>query len=195
MRRELLLEAAAASLREKGLKRFSVDELSRTLHISKKTIYLFFDSKKSLIESAVDYMLCKFASEVEYVGRTEPNLLRGLVYSVMAGVRFFCSIPLHTFYEIKECGTCNEMVDRVTERVNRFYSYNMEQAADDGYIEKGLKFETVGAVIRAQFIAQYAEDDANDVMKRSFNILVTILYGIATGKGKAEMENIIIKGL
>lgn len=196
MRREVLLDAAAASLRERGLKRFSVDELSRTLHISKRTIYDFFENKRSLVESAVDYMLCRLVSEVEYVGRTEPNSLRGLLYSVMAGVRFFCSMPLRIYSEIKECGGCNEIMDRMTGRVNELYSRNMERAADDGYIERGLKFETVGDVIRAQFIAQYADDyDTNAVMKRSFNILVTILYGIATGKGKAEMENIIIRGL
>ena len=54
----------------------------------------------------------------------------------------------------------------------------------------------VGNVIKAQFTAQYVGDyDMNTILERIFNILITIFYGIATSKGKAELENILIKGL
>lgn len=192
MKREKLLEAAAAGLKERGMKRFSVDELARNLHISKKTIYDLFDSKKSLVESAVEYMLSELASDVENIGQSEPNSLRGLVYSIMAGVKFFCTMPSHTYSEIRECAVCNEIVGNTAERVERLLSRN----ADEEYLNKGLNFETVSNVIKAQFTAQYAGDyDANTILERTFNILITILYGIATQKGKAELENILIKGL
>lgn len=196
MKKEKLLDAAAASLMEKGLRRFSVDELSRNLHVSKKTVYEFFDSKKSLMESAVEHMLCKLASDVESIAVNEPNALRGLVYSIMAGVRFFCMMPQHTYSDMRECTGCNEIVGKAAQRVEVLFSRYMERAADDGYIEKGLNYEMVGNVIKAQFTAQYVGDyDMNTILERIFNILITIFYGIATSKGKAELENILIKGL
>lgn len=196
MKKEKLLDAAAASLMEKGLRRFSVDELSRNLHVSKKTVYEFFDSKKSLMESAVEHMLCKLASDVESIAVNELNALRGLVYSIMAGVRFFCMMPQHTYSDMRECAGCNEIVGKAAQRVEELFSRNMERAADDGYIEKGLNYEMVGNVIKAQFTAQYVGDyDMNAILERIFNILITIFYGIATSKGKAELENILIKGL
>lgn len=196
MKKEKLLDAAAASLMEKGLRRFSVDELSRNLHVSKKTVYEFFDSKKSLMESAVEHMLCKLASDVESIAVNEPNALRGLVYSIMAGVRFFCMMPQHTYSDMRECAGCNEIVGKAAQRVEELFSRYMERAADDGYIEKGLNYEMVGNVIKAQFTAQYVGDyDMNTILERIFNILITIFYGIATSKGKAELENILIKGL
>lgn len=196
MKKEKLLDAAAASLMEKGLRRFSVDELSRNLHVSKKTVYEFFDSKKSLMESAVEHMLCKLASDVESIAVNEPNALRGLVYSIMAGVRFFCMMPQHTYSDMRECAGCNEIVGKAAQRVEELFSRNMERAADDGYIEKGLNYEMVGNVIKAQFTAQYVGDyDMNAILERIFNILITIFYGIATSKGEAELENILIKGL
>lgn len=196
MKKEKLLDAAAASLMEKGFRRFSVDELSRNLHVSKKTVYEFFDSKKSLMESAVEHMLCKLASDVESIAVNEPNALRGLVYSIMAGVRFFCMMPQHTYSDMRECAGCNEIVGKAAQRVEELFSRYMERAADDGYIEKGLNYEMVGNVIKAQFTAQYVGDyDMNAILERIFNILITIFYGIATSKGKAELENILIKGL
>lgn len=195
-KKEKLLDAAAASLMEKGLRRFSVDELSRNLHVSKKTVYEFFDSKKSLMESAVEHMLCKLASDVESIAVNEPNALRGLVYSIMAGVRFFCMMPQHTYSDMRECAGCNEIVGKAAQRVEELFSRYMERAADDGYIEKGLNYEMVGNVIKAQFTAQYVGDyDMNAILERIFNILITMFYGIATSKGKAELENILIKGL
>lgn len=196
MKKEKLLDAAAASLMEKGFRRFSVDELSRNLHVSKKTVYEFFDSKKSLMESAVEHMLCKLASDVESIAVNEPNALRGLVYSIMAGVRFFCMMPQHTYSDMRECAGCNEIVGKAAQRVEELFSRYMERAADDGYIEKGLNYEMVGNVIKAQFTAQYVGDyDMNAILERIFNILITMFYGIATSKGKAELENILIKGL
>ena len=175
MKKEKLLDAAAASLMEKGLRRFSVDELSRNLHVSKKTVYEFFDSKKSLMESAVEHMLCKLASDVESIAVNEPNALRGLVYSIMAGVRFFCMMPQHTYSDMRECAGCNEIVGKAAQRVEELFSRYMERAADDGYIEKGLNYEMVGNVIKAQFTAQYVGDyDMNAILERIFNILITI---------------------
>ena len=133
---------------------------------------------------------------MESIAVNEPNALRGLVYSIMAGVRFFCMMPQHTYSDMRECAGCNEIVGKAAQRVEALFSRYMERAADDGYIEKGLNYEMVGNVIKAQFTAQYVGDyDMNTILERIFNILITIFYGIATSKGKAELENILIKGL
>ena len=51
--RERLLDAALLAFNEKGA-RFTLDDISKTLNISKKTIYTVFSGKKELIGEMID---------------------------------------------------------------------------------------------------------------------------------------------
>ncbi len=51
--RERLLDAALLAFNEKGAK-FTLDDISKTLNISKKTIYTVFSGKKELIGEMID---------------------------------------------------------------------------------------------------------------------------------------------
>lgn len=52
---EMILEGTLAVFNKKGIK-FTMDDIARTLGISKKTIYTVFDDKESMFMSMVDYL-------------------------------------------------------------------------------------------------------------------------------------------
>ena len=54
--REEILDATIVLFNQKGLK-FTMDDLARELHRSKKTIYVIFPDKKKLLDEMVDYIL------------------------------------------------------------------------------------------------------------------------------------------
>ena len=53
--REIILEGTIKAFNKKGLK-FTMDDVAKTLGISKKTIYTVFSDKESLFYAMVDYM-------------------------------------------------------------------------------------------------------------------------------------------
>ena len=53
--RETILEGTIKVFNQKGLK-FTMDDVAKTLGMSKKTIYTVFDDKESMFYDMVDYM-------------------------------------------------------------------------------------------------------------------------------------------
>ncbi|MGP7818083.1 TetR/AcrR family transcriptional regulator [Niallia sp. 01092] len=55
--KERILETASHLIEKYGLRRFTLDEISRMLSISKKTIYVYFHSKNDIISAYFDAVL------------------------------------------------------------------------------------------------------------------------------------------
>lgn len=55
--KERILTAASHLIEQYGLKKFTLDEISRTLGISKKTIYVFFPGKDAIISAYFDSVI------------------------------------------------------------------------------------------------------------------------------------------
>nr|WP_277443753.1 helix-turn-helix domain-containing protein [Pelotomaculum isophthalicicum] len=49
-----MLQAASRQIEKYGFRKFTIDDIASDLGISKKTIYKYFISKKSLIGAVVD---------------------------------------------------------------------------------------------------------------------------------------------
>jgi AcrR family transcriptional regulator len=82
--KEKILDAAAELIRRYGLKKFTVDEISEELKISKKTIYKYFPSKDDIIREYFDIAI---TSDIEGI-RQElsletdfQNKIRSIVHS------------------------------------------------------------------------------------------------------------------
>lgn len=66
MLREKILDGAVAVYRKKGLK-FTMDDLAREIHISKKTIYTVFRDKKHLVYDLVNYVFDQIKDSEEQI--------------------------------------------------------------------------------------------------------------------------------
>lgn len=56
--KELIMEATIVEFSKKGIK-FTMDDISRQLNISKKTIYSLFSEKEALLSETVDYFFTR----------------------------------------------------------------------------------------------------------------------------------------
>lgn len=52
--RERIINSAISQVNKFGLRRFTVDDIAKDLGISKKTIYKYFDSKRDIINAAIE---------------------------------------------------------------------------------------------------------------------------------------------
>ncbi|MBJ7880942.1 TetR/AcrR family transcriptional regulator [Gelidibacter salicanalis] len=66
-RKSDLLECSILNFTQFGSKRFTLDELARSLGISKKTIYKYFDNKEDLVTQSLSYLLDKYLAEIDTI--------------------------------------------------------------------------------------------------------------------------------
>ncbi len=99
--REEIIKAAIRLSEESGVK-FTLSELARSMKISKKTIYKFFDGKADLINAAIDYIFQDIhnqSGEIMKQGIPNRDKLK-LVLSIYPTVISFDSLKLNKLVEL-----------------------------------------------------------------------------------------------
>lgn len=64
--KELIMDATIQAFNRKGIK-FTMDDIAKELHISKKTIYALFKTKENLFLSTVDYCFNQIHESEQYI--------------------------------------------------------------------------------------------------------------------------------
>lgn len=68
-----LLECSILNFTKFGSKRFTLDELSKILGISKKTIYKHFENKEDLVAQSLGFLIDKFSDDINEVIKQNTN--------------------------------------------------------------------------------------------------------------------------
>lgn len=81
---EKILEVTGEFIERYGLKKFTMDEIARTLGISKKTLYQHFDSKQALITAYFEKVYTEDFAITEAILADETKDLSEKLYQVVA---------------------------------------------------------------------------------------------------------------
>lgn len=65
--REELLQCSITKFTKFGSKRFTLDDLAKTLGISKKTIYKFFHNKEELVAESVLFLINNYKKDIAHI--------------------------------------------------------------------------------------------------------------------------------
>ena len=100
--REKILEGTIQAFNKKGLK-FTMDDVAKTLGMSKKTIYTVFNDKESMFYALVDYMFDRIKESeqriVEDESLTTIEKIRQILGVMPEGYR---NVDFHLLYQLKD---------------------------------------------------------------------------------------------
>lgn len=99
---EKILNAAIDEFQKKGLK-FTMDDISKNLGISKKTLYSVFDTKESMLLSLADYCFADIKrSEKEIVDDPNMDVMEKIKRIMVVLPERYQNIGLSNLYQLKE---------------------------------------------------------------------------------------------
>ncbi len=100
--KETILEGTIQVFNQKGLK-FTMDDIAKTLSMSKKTIYTVFADKESLFYEMVDYMFDRIAESKKQIiadaSLTTIEKIRTIMCVMPEGYR---DVNFHRLFELKD---------------------------------------------------------------------------------------------
>ncbi|MCK8060084.1 MULTISPECIES: TetR/AcrR family transcriptional regulator [unclassified Fusibacter] len=111
--RERILEAATAEFNEKGIK-FTLADISKSIGISKKTIYTIFSGKEELLYAMID---SGFAS----IKKAESDILADTGLTTLQKIRQIIIVqpePFHTI-DFKQFASINEKYPKLYKEIRR----------------------------------------------------------------------------
>lgn len=139
--RKAIIERSILELQQNGL-RFSIDDVAKSLKISKKTIYKYFATKEDLAVAIFETFYEEALGQIESIERTQTGERRA---AQMLGVYFrsHCMVRNDIFnkYSLNGsiCGLARENHSRIKARIEKYLPPN-ERAAlmivIDGSLQK-----------------------------------------------------------
>lgn len=177
-----IMEACIKVFNEKGLK-FTMDDIAKTCHISKKTMYVYFTDKETLFLEMVDYIFDKIKD-------AERAVLEDETLSTVEKIRkVLCVLP-EGYQEI-------DFTQLYTLREKYTSSYHqVEERLETGWenvialIEKGIE-EGVIRPVNIQIVKMMLEASLEQFFQRDILVRNKLSYK----KALDEVVDIIVKGI
>lgn len=157
--RERVLVATYGAIIREGISAVSMDSIAQHLHVSKRTIYILFHTKKDLVRESVNHALGALCDERDVIRRTKDSCLEKLIAISRLYIRELHRAQPPFWHEIE-----------------RSFEYQ-EVFADFRCYWKHVFMEILEACCRQGAIERKYISDRED-LKKFLQIFLRVLYNI-----------------
>lgn len=189
-----LMDKIVAMFFEFGIRNLNMDDISRNLGISKKTLYQYFKSKEDLIEKLLYYDEMKWDIEMSKLRINEMNAIEILLQvslKVFDEIERFnpkLKFELKKYYEPQ----FQQFLIRKQNHIFGQISKNMEKGIKEGLYRSDVNIELVASLYLRNLVMMH-NTDYFLVEKTSFNEIFKVMFenhirAISTPEGIAYLE-------
>lgn len=179
---------------QNGIKNVSMDDISRSIGISKKTLYLYVDNKVDLLQKINQYIKEQILQRVEDLDKLDLNAIDILLeMSKVANAKHFKINPVISFeikkfypqiYEDYMCIKKDILIDHITR--------NLKQGIAEGLYREELKIDIV-AQLYFKKIEGFHNEENVDFENFSYEKVFKVMFenhirGIANEEGIKYFE-------
>ncbi len=180
----------------RGIKNVTMDDISRELGISKKTLYKYYSNKEDVIEKVIDYLMEQIALKSEQFAAEGGNAIDVLLKVSRMAVEVAFRSNNVILYELKRYYPRQflKFSESKKNRIMKLMIQNMEQGVREGLYRKGINIPVLAELhfskielvneLRLKFGDAFTRNDFFEVM------FETHIRGIATHKGVAYFEKV-----
>ncbi len=176
--RKMIMDAVIEQFNRKGMK-FTMDDISKDLHISKKTIYKEFDDKDELFFATVDYGFSAIKKkEAEILADDSLDLIEKISRLIVCLPDNYKNIDFRRVYQLRE--KFPEVYSRLAVRIESDWEETvklLQQAMDQGIIRKMpipvIKLTIEGAIEKFLSSEELAGTDVS--YETSLNEMIDII--------------------
>jgi len=166
-----IIQTAITHFSEKGISGTRIADIADDLNISKKTLYLAFQSKHSLIESSFDQLLRQIDVTLDGIAYTSTPLSEKLGLYIEAIYNLVQPFSEITISEIRT--DFPELSEKIKEFINNSifnrYLHMLEKGQEQGELREGLS-PTAAALIYRDAVTNYLTNR----MKRDLPVKLTM---------------------
>lgn len=186
-----VIEAAAHAFQTKGIKDVTMDELARSLTMSKRTLYQLFADKEELLLECMAYHAEHERSQMAQALADTDNVINFILYVFERRMREAEDLPPQFLPELKKYPRVlrflRERHDAQVEQGVAFLQRGKEQGLLRPEIDLRIVLEAIGALI--EFSLSDAMLSAYTPARLSMNTLFVYLRGCTTPAGARLMDD------
>ncbi len=190
IRREQILESAFNAFTSKGIKEVKMEDIAASLKISKKTLYEFFKSKKELLVKSIEYKFPLLIEKNSKIIKCMPNPLTALVFCAVENIRFWSSFSDKFISEAEHLPELSDYRISVKSELDGHSSKLLGGCVAEGYLEEKDSKRLVAVFM--DNLRNFDEFKNPELFPSQlcFSIVITILGGLCTNKGKKVLDEL-----
>lgn len=191
--RSRILEYSRSKFHSEGFYKTSMDEISRELGISKKTIYKHFPSKENLIEEICNCTSLKLTGKINEIVDSDSDVIVKFVRIMNLYSSHMLTISKHWLrdLQIHSPGNAQKIDEKRRAMTNEVLSRLIKQGKKEKLIANlptpiiiNAFIATFTSVLKPEFMAQ-SKLSLHKAFKDSYDLL---LNGMLTEKGKSKLK-------
>jgi len=155
-----ILERTVELFAEFGIRNLNMDDISRSLGISKKTLYQYVKSKEDLIEKLFYFDDMKWNKEMSKIKFDELNAIEGLiqvslmVFEEMGKLDSKIKFELKKYYE----PIFNRFISRKQNHIFNQISQNLQQGIAEGLYRSDVNIDLVAGLYVRNLVEMHKKD-------------------------------------
>lgn len=190
-----MLEQIKELFFEFGIKNLNMDDISRKLGISKKTLYRFVKSKEDLIAKLFEFEEINGIALFNIIGNSNVNAIEKLfkvsltVYEEMKRFNPMIMFELRKYYE----QLFNEFHTRKLALISQLMQVNLKQGIEEGLYRADVNIEAVVAIYMNYLVEIHSSAEMCKTIEITFDELFRVMFenhvrAISTSEGVAFFE-------
>ncbi|MEQ9298296.1 MAG: TetR/AcrR family transcriptional regulator [Cyclobacteriaceae bacterium] len=192
--KEKIIQKADELFRLYGMRSVTMDDISKGLGISKKTIYQYYSDKDEIVTRATRHMLEHEQQEIEEISQGSKNALDELFEISRCIRKNVTNINPSILFELQKyhAKAWEIYLDFKEHAFKKTITQNLERGIKEGFFRKEIDIEVLALMRLEQFQMIFDQrifpSTQFDFAKVQTQILEHFIYGILTEKGRALYE-------
>jgi AcrR family transcriptional regulator len=193
--RQELIEKAFEQFKQFGFKNVTMDDLSRSLGISKKTLYEIFADKDELVLESVKYMLASNQEKTQEAFQQSKNAIEQIIRilvlmeNMIRGMNLICYFDLQRHYS----AAYKYLQQHKEAFLKECITSNLQQGIREGYYREDIDIEVMARFRMESSMLVFQNNlfpsNDYDIVRVNTQIFAHYMYGIATLKGHKMITN------
>ena len=185
-----IVEHALNMFKMHGIKAVRMDDVAKTLRISKRTLYEQFNDKEALLMECVKYNAIKERDIYEDYKQRASSSVEMLCFIIKHNIDEFSRYSPNFFSEIMKYQPIREYMEERAEYEREEKETFFKKGVEEGYLVKGINFQLLGIINKAAVDYLISKEVYKQYsLQEVFNTFITLfIRGILTEKGHKELE-------
>lgn len=191
-----MLECIMTALKQHGLKATTMDFISSSLQMSKRTLYEIFGSKEAMFREAHSFFHNQMAQNMKEIFATSNNVMEAIIKCFLYNRDFMSNVSADFIRDMEQFANHDHLISEAQRRHHYQNLYDvLEKGVLEGYFrdDVNLKVQCRMFTIQMESLKRTEELFPEDItlLEVYDSIIIGFLRGISSHKGLEQLEQYI----
>ena len=185
-----IVDEASRNFLYKGIRSVKMDDISRSLHISKRTLYELYSNKEALLVEVVKSIMSERIEHIRNFAEKTDNVMDILIEVMRLQIEAAARNNPAFYRDLKNYPQAEQLFKDYYEKQKSYSVEFFSKGVEEGYFISGVDFMLITVILRDIVDNVLTSENYKDITYEQLfrNFLYVTIRGFCTAKGIEKLE-------